>query len=349
MDRIGRSRSPEYALRAILEANASVALWMQWLIVDVLSTTRAATSKGADLDTWVADFNLARLPAQPAVGEARFSRITAGLPAVVPLGAVVRTGATADAQAFQVVADTRRPEWTGSGFTIAETATDVVVPIQALTPGRAGNVQAEVIRLLSTAIAGVDAVVNDFPLSGGLNAETDDALRVRFGGYIDSRTRATEQAVAFAIQSVQQGLQFAVAERVDSSGATRAGHFTVVLDDGSGAPSDALINAVSAAIDAIRPIGGTFSVRRPALVRADVVLQMQGPADAGPAVQAALGTYINGLPIGGWLMASRVVQVAHDADQRIASVSAVTINGLANNLVTPVFGRIVAGTVTVVQ
>ena len=336
-------------LRAILEANASVGLWMQWLIVDVLATTRAATSKGSDLDSWVADFNLARLPARAAVGEARFSRITPGLRAVVPVGAVIRTGATADPQAFAVIADAGRAAWTGSGYAIEAAATEVVVPIQALAEGRAGNVQADVLRLLSTAVPGVDAVVNDFPLSGGLDAETDDALRTRFGGFIDSRTRATEQAVIFAIQSVQQGLQFTIAERVDSAGAIRAGHFTVVLDDGSGAPSNALINSVSAAINAVRPIGGTFSVRRPALLRADVVLQMRGPADAGPVVQSALGAFINGLPIGGWLMASRVVQIAHEADPRITSVSGVTINGAADNLVTPTFGRIVAGTVTILQ
>ena len=52
-------------LRAVLEANASLALWMQWLILLVLRTTRAATSTGADLDTWVADFGLARLPRHP--------------------------------------------------------------------------------------------------------------------------------------------------------------------------------------------------------------------------------------------------------------------------------------------
>ncbi len=33
-------------LRAVLEANASIALWMQWLILLVLRTTRAATSNG---------------------------------------------------------------------------------------------------------------------------------------------------------------------------------------------------------------------------------------------------------------------------------------------------------------
>ena len=33
-------------LRALLEASASIALWVQWLIVQVLQTTRAGTAEG---------------------------------------------------------------------------------------------------------------------------------------------------------------------------------------------------------------------------------------------------------------------------------------------------------------
>ena len=47
-------------LRAILEANASIGLWLQWLILRVLQTTRAASSTDNDLDSWVADFGLSR-------------------------------------------------------------------------------------------------------------------------------------------------------------------------------------------------------------------------------------------------------------------------------------------------
>jgi hypothetical protein len=48
-------------LRAILEANASVALWIQWLIVQVLAATRLATSSGTDCDSFCADFGFSRL------------------------------------------------------------------------------------------------------------------------------------------------------------------------------------------------------------------------------------------------------------------------------------------------
>lgn len=334
-------------LRAVLEANASVALWMQWLIMEVLSTTRAATSQGSDLDSWVADFGLSRLAAVPAVTTVRFSRGTTGLAAAVPVGAVVRTGAGTDAQAFTVVADSSRAGWMGAGYALDAAASDIVVPVQAIVAGRAGNVQGGVLRLLSTAVSGIDSVINDYAATGGLDAETDAALRTRFAGFLDSRTRATAQAVSFAVQSVQQGLQFTIEDRLDSAGVLRPGHFTVVLDDGSGAPSDALILAVGAAIEAVRPLGGTYSVRRPLLLPANVGLHIQGPGDAAARVQAAIQAYVNGLGIGAGLTLSRVVQLAHDADGRVSSVWGVTIDGVAADLVVPPFGRAVAGTVTV--
>src|SRR5262245_37515886 len=106
-------------LRSVIESNASIGLWMQWLILQVLRTTRAATSNGDDLDSWMADLTLARLPAAAASGTVTFSRHTATAPALIPAGALVRT---ADgAQTFAVSADTSRPSWsaTSNGFVMA--------------------------------------------------------------------------------------------------------------------------------------------------------------------------------------------------------------------------------------
>ena len=334
-------------LRAVLEANAAVGLWIQWLIVEVLATTRAATSGGADLDSWMADFGLARLPASPATGLARFSRATAGLAAVVPVGAVVRTGLDADSQAFHVSADPGHPAWTGGGYRLAASDVAVTVPVVAVAPGRAGNVQPAALRLLSSAIPGVDGVTNEAPAAGGLDAEADDALRVRFGGFIDSRTRATPHAVEFAIRSLRQGLQFAIEERVDTAGATRPGHFTVTVDDGSGAPSPALIDAVAGAIDAIRPVGGTFSVRPPLVTYAAIEMHAAGPPEALAAVRAAVGAWVAALPIGARLVLSRLVQVAHDADPAVASVWGLAINSAGADLAPPAHGLVRLGSLSV--
>jgi len=327
-------------LRAVLEANASVGLWVQWLIVEVLATTRAATSGGADLDSWVADFGLARLPGIPAAGAATFSRTTTGLSAVVPVGALVKTGTGTDALSFGVVADAGHPAWTGAGFLLPADQLAVVAPVAALAAGRAGNVRAGEMRLLGSAIPGVDTVTNEAPAAGGLDAEADAALRARFGGFIDSRTRATAQAVGYAVQGLQQGLSFAIAERVDTAGAVRSGHFTVTIDDGTGGASPALLAAAGAAIEAVRPVGSTFGVRAPLVVRVGLALRVAGPAEALTAVRAVLGAYVAALPIGAGLVVSRVIQLAHDAHPGVARVSDVTLNGVAGDLAPPGYGVI---------
>ena len=78
-------------LRAILEANASIALWMQWLMVQVLATTRLATSTGVDVDSFGADFGFARLPAVAATGTVTLSRFTPSISTSIPWLRVWRT------------------------------------------------------------------------------------------------------------------------------------------------------------------------------------------------------------------------------------------------------------------
>jgi len=334
-------------LRAMLEANASIGLWIQWLIVEVLGTTRAATSAGPDLDSWMADFGLARLPGVAAVGWATFSRATPGLSAVVPVGALVKTGTGTDALSFGVIADTGHPAWTGAGFLLPSGQLSVVAPMRALAAGRVGNVRAGEMRLLASAISGVDAVTNEAAASGGLDAEADAALRVRFSGFIDSRTRATAQAVGWAVQGLQQGLSFTITERVDSAGAVRPGHFTVTIDDGSGSASPALLAAAGAAIAAVRPIGSTFSVRAPVVVLVNVAMRVAGPEAALAAVRAVVGAYVAALPIGAGLVVSRVIQLAHDAHPGVMRVSDVTLNGLAGDLAPATYGVVRLGSMAV--
>jgi len=216
----------------------------------------------------------------------------------------------------------------------------VVAPVAALAAGRAGNVRAGEMRLLGSAIPGVDTVTNEAPAAGGLDAEADAALRARFGGFIDSRTRATAQALGYAVQGLQQGLSFAIAERVDTAGAVRSGHFTVTIDDGTGGASPALLAAAGAAIEAVRPVGSTFGVRAPLVVRVGLALRVAGPAEALTAVRAVLGAYVAALPIGAGLVVSRVIQLAHDAHPGVARVSDVTLNGVAGDLAPPGYGVI---------
>ena len=338
------------SLRAVLEANASLALWMQWLLLQVLGTTRAATSAGQDLDSWMADFGVGRLPASPAAGSVVFSRTTPGLAATIPAGAQVRT--SDGAGLFGVVADPSHPAWNGAGYTVAAAASSVPVPVVAVVPGAAGNVRPGAIALLASAIPGVDAVTNPAPFTGGLDAESDAALRARFSDFIDSRSRATPTALRYAVASVRQGLRFSLSEGVDTSGEPRPGHFIVTVDDGTGAPSPALMRQVAEAIERVRPLGCSWTLRPPEVLRADVALTLRLAAPATPAdvtgpVVSAVADWISRLPIGAPLPVSRVVALVFAAHPAVEDVSGVFVAGAPADLVPPEHGLIRPGRVVV--
>ena len=337
-------------LRAILEANASVGLWMQWLILQVLRATRAATSTGADLDSWMADFTLTRLPSVSATGSATFSRITPTMAALVPSGTLVRT---ADGtQTFSVSKDTTNAAWSeaGDGYVVASGIASLDLPVAAVVPGTSGNIQAGAISLLASAVPGIDAVYNAGAFLNGLDAESDDAFRSRFRNFIASRSRATLTAVAYAITSIQQGLNYSIQENTDPAGQPSIGQFVVTVDDGSGSPSSALLSTVQTAIEAVRPVGSLFSVQPPAVVRADISMIITVDTAKAP-IQAVVGNavrnYISALPIGSGLALTRLAQIAYSASPSIINVSALRINDAVDDLPASPASVIKPGTVAV--
>jgi uncharacterized phage protein gp47/JayE len=339
-------------LRAVLEANASIALWMQWLILQVLRTTRAATSSGADLDTWMADLSLTRLPAIAATGVVTFSRFSPMTPALIPAGALART---ADGtQTFEVSVDTAHAAWVpaSNGYVVAAGVASLDVPVTARTYGGAGNVRAGAVSLLASALPGIDAVSNGSAFQNGLDAELDSAFRDRFRNFIASRSRATPVAVGYAISSIQQGLNYTIQENLDPSGQPRMGSFVVTVDDGSGSPSTALLSTVQVAVDAVRPVGSVFSVRPPAVVTVDVSLAITVAAGTAKAQVAgvvgnAIGSYINSLPIGASLPLTRLAQVAYAADAAVINVSQLLANGNVNDITPDASGVVKAGIIAV--
>ena len=180
---------------ALLEAVAGVASWLQYEISTVLQTTRASTSSGPDLDSWMADYGLSRLPATFAQGVVTFARFTVGQPALIPLGAVVQT---ADGkQQFVVIADTANAFYVPSlsAYTVSASTASLTVLVQALTAGTAGNVAAGQIALIAGSIPFIDTVTNAAALTSGAAAEADAALRLRFLTYIASLAKGTVAAV----------------------------------------------------------------------------------------------------------------------------------------------------------
>jgi uncharacterized phage protein gp47/JayE len=324
-------------LRAVLEANAAIALWMQWLILQALQATRLATSTGADVDSFGADFGMTRLAATTAWGNAIFARFTPTIPAIVPVGTTI---ATSDGTArFIVTADATNAAWSAAqnGYVLGAGVSSVTVPIAALVAGSAGNVLAGTISLIATALPGIDSVTNSLALSGGLDAEGDIAFRARFQLFIDSRSRATVQAVSYAATSVQQNITCAVIENSDAAGDFEPGHFVVYVDDGTGAPPASLLTAVQQAVDAVRPVGSVFAVFGPTVLDADLGMTLVLATGADSAtiigrVSGVLTGFINTLPVGAGLAYTRLAQLVYDANPAIANVTSLLVNGATADL-----------------
>lgn len=339
-------------LRAILEANAAIALWLQWLILQVLQMTRAATSQGADLDTWMADFMVRRLPAVAANGSVTFTRFVPASSALVPVGTTVRT--SDGVQSYLVTADPTNAAFSASqnGYVLTVGTASATVPIVASVPGSAGNAQPGAVSLIAAALPGIDTVTNATTFQGGLDGESDAALRLRFQNFLTSRARATTVAIGYAIASVQQALQYTIQENTAADGSMRMGSFVVTVDDGSGDPPAALLSLVGTAIETMRPAGSTFVVQPPVVLSASVAMNITTVSSAVHAniaaiVIAAITAYVNSLPVGTALAWSRLTQIAYQASGSVTNVTDVLLNGGTADLSPALNGVVKAATVTV--
>jgi len=339
-------------LRAVVEANATVILWLQGLILQLLAATRAATSNDADLDSWMADFGVVRLGAVPASGLVSFSRFTATAQAVVPVGATVLT--LDGTQAYVALLDATNAAYSAllGGYVLAPGVASINITVTASTPGAAANAVAGQIALINQPIPGVDAVTNAAGFTNGVDAEKNAALRARFITYIASLSKATKLAIGNAITSLAQGVTFSLTENFTYGGVAQNGYFFAVVDDGTGYPPSQLLLSAANAIDAVRPFTSTFGVFAPIVVTANIAMTISTAAGydhtaTAANVAAALGAYVNSLTLGQKLAFSRMTQIAYDASPGVTNVTAIMLNGDTFDLAATALQVIKTGTVSV--
>ena len=327
-------------LRAIIEANAAIVLWVQWLVLLTLQTTRAATSTGTDLDSWMADFSLFRLPAATASGTLTLSRFSATVSAFVPVDMTIKT--QDGAVGFAVKADPTNPAWqtTLNGYTLAPGVRSIDLPIVASVGGVSGNVLSNTITTIAFAVPGIDYASNEMPTRGGRDPESDLALRSRFANFLSSRSRATSDAIGYAIALVGADLKYVILENRDAAENVRPGNVLIIVDDGSGLLVDPMLTLLSLAVGAVRPVGTTFSIQPPQIVQVDVRLSVVLPPDVSISttqslLYASIGSYVGGLPIGGTLSVTRISQLAYKSEPRIVNISNVILNGQTEDIVAP--------------
>ena len=338
-------------LLAIAQAISGVVLWLQAIILQLLTLTRAATSQGTDLDSWVADYGLARLAAVASTGTVTFSRFTPTMQAVIPIGATI---ATSDGtQTFVVTLDTTNAAYNAGlgGYVIASGTASLTVPVMASAAGTGGNIQSNTLTSITTPISGVDTATNASAFINGVDAESDPALRIRFVLYLSSLSKATKIAVGYAITSIEQGLSYTITENQDYNGTTDMGYFTVVIDNGSGYPSSTLLTNVSNAIDAVRPLGSRFGVFPPIVLTANVSMSLTTATGythsaVATAVTTALQNFINGLTLGTSLPYTQLAAIAYSVPG-VTNVSGILLNSSTSDLTATVQDKILAGTTSV--
>jgi uncharacterized phage protein gp47/JayE len=335
---------------AFIEAVSGVVLWLQGLILLLLACTRAATSQGADLDTWMADYGLVRLPPGFASGLPTFTRFSTSGQAVVLVGANVQT--TDGTQQFVVTPDPTNAAYNAAlgGYVLPAGVATVNAPVLALTAGSAANVVAGSVTVISSAIPGIDTVSNPAAFSGGADGETDTAFRLRFVSFLGSLSKGTKAAIRAAVQGIQVGASCTVVENLSYAGATRLGYFYVIADDGTGTPSETFLTSAAAAVEGVRGLSIQYDVFAPVVVSADVGMVLSAApgyvkATLAAAAQLALTTYTNALPGGGSLNYTKLAQIAYESSPGITNVSSVTLNGATGDLVATAKQVIKAGVI----
>ncbi len=333
---------------ALAEADASVVQWMQGLIFAVLNLTRASASTGPDLDSWMADYALVtREPAVAATGQVTFARFTTTNQATIAPGVLVQS---ADGtQQFKVIADTTQSAWSVSqnAYLIPAGTASATVTVQAVTTGAAGNVQANTITVIGSALPYVDTVTNALSFTGGADAEKDAPFLARFQTELQGLQKGTKAAITAAIEALQQGIQFAVVENQTFGGQTQLGYFYVVISP----YSSTLQQQVYAAVDAVRPLDSTFGIFAAVTPAANIVVTVTASAgythaQVAIAVQAALQAFIASIPLGSGISYSQLYSVIW-AVAGVADATGLTLNGSTADIAGSAQQAIIAGTLTV--
>ena len=342
-------------LRAIAEGFAGVVLWLQTLILQLLLTTRAATSTGSDLDSFVADFGVTRLGAQAASGQVTYSRLTASASApFIPVGATVNS--SDGTQTFAVSVDPTNPAYSAllSGYTMPSLTTALTVPVVAVVAGSGGNVAANSLIVSTTPITGIDLVTNSAPLTNGSDAESDSALRVRFQAFILGLARGDHYGLAYAIKSLAVNVEYSLVENYDYAGNYAPGQYYVVCDDGSGSPSAAFVASVAAAVQSVRPLTAWANVFATVAVPATISMTLTTApgythSNVVAQVAAVIGTGLASLTQGAGLQFGEIYNWAFSV-AGVTGVNSVLLNGLsgdAASIAANPQNTIVAGVLTI--
>lgn len=344
--------SPGSILLAVAEASSAVGMWLQGLVLTVLSLYRLATSFGIDVDSFIADFDMpGRLGNTGSSGVVTFSSNTPTLSRFVPVLAQVQS--SDGTQAFEVTADPTNVNFDPvlNGYTVAAGVASISCPVSSLNIGPQANIVAGQVNRLLTSISGIDFVSNSLAMAGGLGAEMDAAVKKRFVLFILGLTKGTVFGVESALASLNVSIAYSVVDGQQYNSTVTPGFFYVVVDDGSGVPSSGFLAAATTAVQGVKPLGVQFAVYPPVIVTASIgtILTTAPGYDHGTvAGQVALlfAANITALNLGNGLPYSQIASWAYSV-AGVTNAASITLNGGTADIAANPNNRIMPGTITV--
>jgi len=203
------------------------------------------------------------------------------------------------------------------------------------TTGTTGNIAVNAIDTASgkgyinSVIDGIENVINDSAFSGGAVAETDEERATRFSETVNALNAGTKEGILVAVEAI---------DGVKSAGMRVSypfrGSNTIIVDDGSGSISAALLAEIIKVLDGdpsdltnypgkgIAGIG--YIVEAPVIVNSNIGITATRLASVGVdlleiknSIQTAVEQYINTLQLGEDVLLSEVVRVGKNSNSAV--------------------------------
>lgn len=266
------------------------------------------------LDRYASIYGLSRKPADYAIGQVVFTGTDGS---VIPAGTVLQRSDGID---YELDAS-----GTVSGGSVS-------VAVTCLTAGEIGNADAATALTLGSPIAGVSSTANvdGDGLTGGLETETDEALRERI------LARIQDPPKGGAASDYEQWA-------VSVEGITRAFVFAGVLGPGTVSvyvvndeatdpiPSSGKVAEVQDYIDSVRPVTAEVTVFAPVAVPVDISVAIYGDT---PEIRAAITAELAALfkresEVGGTIIRSHISEAISGASGEIDHVLSVPASNVA--------------------
>lgn len=187
--------TPGSNIRTIFEAVGIFIEYIQFLIEEVYRSFYINTASLDDLSARVGDFGIQRKEAKFATGVIKFLR---NEPAASTF--VISQGVQVSTQP-DVFGNTITYELSND-VTFVSGTVEATGEIICLADGIEGNVSSGTITNITSAIPGVDAIINPFAITDGASAEDDEQLRKRVPVFLNGLKRGNEDAIRSAVLSI---------------------------------------------------------------------------------------------------------------------------------------------------